>query len=143
MPRVHSKYNDKELEEELTNKATEFLSTEQREAPSFIFLSGAFFDVKGFAYSALRSWKGAVKPSQTDSGRRPLLEATFASLSVYLSSLLSLQSDFYFAYEEIKDILMDKNGKIYGLSYPKSYHLYPYPQKRCMGNKYPQFPHTM
>jgi hypothetical protein len=109
MPRVHSKYNDKELEDALTQKANQFLSTENREAPSFIFLSGAFFDVKGFAYSALRSWKGAVKPSQSDSGRRPLLEATFASLSVYLSSLLSLQSDFYYAYEEIKDILLDKN----------------------------------
>ena len=36
------------------------------------------------------------------------MEATFASLSVYLSSLLSLQSDFYFAYDEIKEILVEK-----------------------------------
>ncbi|MFX0188491.1 MAG: hypothetical protein ACFE8A_12245 [Candidatus Hodarchaeota archaeon] len=62
--------------------------------------------IKGFAYSALRAWRGAVKPS--DSRRRPLLEATFASLSVYLSSLLSLQSDFYFAYDEIEEILKTK-----------------------------------
>jgi hypothetical protein len=47
-----------------------------------------------------------VKPS--DEGRRPLLEATFASLSVYLSSLLAFQIDFYFAFSEIKDILLEK-----------------------------------
>lgn len=55
----------------------------------------------------MRAWRGAVKPS-TKGGRLPLLEATFASLSVYLSSLLSLQSDFYFAYDEIKEILIEK-----------------------------------
>ena len=107
MPKVHSKFNDQKLQDTLIDKATDFLSSAKREAPAFIFLSGQFFDVKGFAYSALRAWKGAVKPS--DSGRRPLLEATFASLSVYLSSLLSLQSDFYFAYDEIKEILIAKN----------------------------------
>ena len=98
MPKVHSKFNDQQLQDTLIDKATDYLSSAKREAPAFIFLSGQFFDVKGFAYSALRAWKGAAKPS--DSGRRPLLEATFASLSVYLSSLLSLQSDFYFAYDE-------------------------------------------
>ena len=107
MPKVHSKFNDQKLQDTLIDKATDFLSSAKREAPAFIFLSGQFFDVKGFAYSALRAWKGAAKPS--DSGRRPLLEATFASLSVYLSSLLSLQSDFYFAYDEIKEILIAKN----------------------------------
>ncbi|TFG23447.1 MAG: hypothetical protein EU529_07470 [Promethearchaeota archaeon] len=106
MPKVHSKFNDQKIQDLLINKASQFLSSPEGEAPSFIFLSGQFFDVKGFAYSALRAWKGAAKP--TDSGRRPLLEATFASLSVYLSSLLSLQSDFYFAYDEIKDILAEK-----------------------------------
>ena len=106
MPKVHSKFNDQQLQDALIDKASQFLSSPKREPPSFIFLSGQFFDVKGFAYSALRAWKGAVKPS--DSGRRPLLEATFASLSVYLSSLLSLQSDFYFAYDEIKEILIAK-----------------------------------
>ena len=78
------------------------------EVPSFIFLSGSFFDIKGFVYTGLRAWKGAVKPSTKDEGRRPLLEATFASLSVYLSSLLALQADFFFAYDEIKDILLEK-----------------------------------
>ncbi|TXT56280.1 MAG: hypothetical protein BAJALOKI2v1_590003 [Promethearchaeota archaeon] len=109
MPKVHSKFNVDKLEEILTDQAIKFLSDEKREAPSFIFLSGSFFDVKGFAYSAIRAWKGAAKPTEDDSGKRPLLEATFASISVYLSSLLSLQSDFYYAYEEIKEILLEKN----------------------------------
>ena len=107
MPKVHSKFNDKDLESALIQKSIQFLGAGDREAPSFIFLSGQFFDVKGFAYSGLRAWKGAVKPSEKSS-RQPLLEATFASLSVYLSSLLSLQSDFYFAYDEIKEILLEK-----------------------------------
>ena len=102
MPKLHSKFNDKDLEDILVSKSIELLTVEG-ETPNFIFLSGGFFDVKGFAYSALRAWRGAAKPSE--SGRRPLLEATFASISVYISSLLSLQSDFYFAYDEIKEIL--------------------------------------
>jgi len=93
MPKLHSKFNDKALESILIKKAVDLLTVEG-ETPAFIFLSGGFFDVKGFAYSALRAWRGAAKPSE--SGRRPLLEATFASISVYISSLLSLQSDFYF-----------------------------------------------
>ncbi|TXT65742.1 MAG: hypothetical protein BAJALOKI3v1_70044 [Promethearchaeota archaeon] len=108
MPKIHSEYNVDDLENALTEKASEILTDEEGESPSFIFLSGGFFDVQGFAYSALRAWKGAAKPSAKDSGRRPLLEATFASLSVYLSSLLSLQSDFYYAYQEVKEILLEK-----------------------------------
>ena len=108
MPKVHSKFNEDELENILIEKAEDFLSGQKKEAPSFIFLSGGFFFLIGFSYSALRAWRGAAKPS-SDSNRRPLLEATFASLSVYLSSLLSLQSDFYASYDEIKDILLDNN----------------------------------
>jgi hypothetical protein len=108
MPVIHSKFHDEKLESVLIKKSLEFLTSESGDAPSFLFLSGAFFDVKSFAYSGLRAWKGAVKPSEANGGRRPVLEATFASLSVYLSSLLALQSDFYFAYDEIKDILLDK-----------------------------------
>ena len=108
MPVIHSKFNDNKLEDILINKSRDLLTKEQVDVPSFIFLSGSFFDIKGFVYTALRAWKGAVKPSDSDEGRRPLLEATFASLSVYLSSLLGLQSDFFFAYDEIKDILLTK-----------------------------------
>ena len=108
MPVVHSKYSDKDLENALIEKAIKLLADEHGEAPSFIFLSGQFFDVKGFAYTGLRAWKGISKPSDKG-GRSPLLEATFASLSVYLSSLLGLQSDFYYAYDEIKELLIEKN----------------------------------
>jgi hypothetical protein len=108
MPVIHSKYNDKALEDVLINKSRDFLMKEQGFIPSFIFLSGSFFDIKGFVYTGLRAWRGAVKPSDSDEGRRPLLEATFASISVYLSSLLALQADFFFAYDEIKEILLDK-----------------------------------
>jgi hypothetical protein len=106
MPIIHSKFNDQYLEDALIDKSRDLLTKEQGVVPSFIFLSGSFFDIKGFAYTGIRAWKGAVKPS-TDEGRRPLLEATFASLSVYLSSLLALQADFYFAYDEIKEILVN------------------------------------
>jgi hypothetical protein len=106
MPQVHSKFKDDALEDMLINKAIELLTPGSKaDPPSFIFLTGAFFDVKGYVYSALRAWKGAVKPTEK-AGRQPLLEATFASLSVYLSSLLSLQADFYFAYDEIKELLL-------------------------------------
>ncbi|MFW9867710.1 MAG: hypothetical protein ACFFEN_16570 [Candidatus Thorarchaeota archaeon] len=108
MPIIHSKFHDAKLESILINKSLDLLTGDKGEAPSFLFLSGAFFDVKSFAYSGLRAWKGAVKPSESNGGRRPVLEATFASLSVYLSSLLALQSDFFFAYDEIKDILLEK-----------------------------------
>jgi hypothetical protein len=106
IPKVHSKYNEPELESALINNSSTLLTDEEGDVPSFIFLTGSFFDVKGFTYSALRAWRGAAKPS--DGGRTPTLEATFASLSVYLSSLLAVQSDFYYAYDEIKDILLDK-----------------------------------
>ncbi len=106
MPVIHSKFNDKELENSLLTMSRTLLTEKKGAPPSFIFLSGSFFDVKGFVYTGLRAWKGAVKPS--DDGRRPLLEATFASLSVYLSSLLAFQFDFYFAFSEIKDILLEK-----------------------------------
>ncbi|NVM45040.1 MAG: hypothetical protein HWN79_08995 [Candidatus Lokiarchaeota archaeon] len=106
MPVIHSKFNDKKLEDSLLNMSRTLLTEQKGAPPSFIFLSGSFFDVKGFVYTGLRAWKGVVKPS--DEGRRPLLEATFASLSVYLSSLLALQADFFFAFEELKDILLEK-----------------------------------
>ncbi|MBY8989206.1 MAG: hypothetical protein KGD58_00500 [Candidatus Lokiarchaeota archaeon] len=108
MPKVHSKFHDAKLESILIEKSMDLLTGDKGDAPSFLFLSGAFFDVKSFAYSGLRAWKGAVKPSDSNGGRRPVLEATFASISVYLSSLLALQSDFFFAYDEIKDILLEK-----------------------------------
>ena len=66
MPVIHSKFNDKNLEESLLNKSKTLLTKEKGAPPSYIFLSGSFFDVKGFVYTGLRAWKGAVKPSASD-----------------------------------------------------------------------------
>jgi hypothetical protein len=106
MPQLHSGYKEIKVEEALLNKTREFLTDEEGDVPQFIILSGNFFDVQGFAYSAVRNWRGAIKPGE-DTKKQPVLEATFASLSVYLSSLLSFQQDFFFAFDEIKQILMD------------------------------------
>ena len=78
MPVVHSRFHDAKLESILIEKSIDLLTGDKGVAPSFLFLSGAFFDVKSFAYSGLRAWKGAVKPSESNGGRRPILEATFA-----------------------------------------------------------------
>lgn len=106
MPKLHSGYKEKNLEEALLIKTREFLTDEEGDLPQFIILSGGFFDVQGFAYSAVRSWRGAIKPGE-DKKKQPVLEATFASLSVYLSSLLSFQQDFYYAFDEVKQLLND------------------------------------
>ncbi|GAH05385.1 unnamed protein product, partial [marine sediment metagenome] len=46
MPKIHSKFHDEKLESVLITKSLGFLTGEKAEAPSFLFLSGAFFDVK-------------------------------------------------------------------------------------------------
>ncbi len=49
MPKVHSKYRDSKLESALIRKAIQLLSLGGKdESPSFIFLCGNFFDVKGY-----------------------------------------------------------------------------------------------
>ncbi len=104
LPQPHSSFNDDEVERALLDKARELLGAESP-GLSFMLLSGNFFETKGYAYSAIRDWRGAAKPSKT-SKKKPLLDATFACLSVYLGSLVSFQVDFFFAYDEIKKILM-------------------------------------
>jgi hypothetical protein len=106
-PKIHAKYNDAEVEKALLLKAKALLGTNEQEV-SFILLSGQFFDTRGWAYTALRSWRGAIKPS-SKGRKKPMLDATFACLSVYLSSLISFQADFTFAYDEIKKILLDQD----------------------------------
>ncbi|MHA1821260.1 MAG: hypothetical protein ACTSVC_12355 [Promethearchaeota archaeon] len=106
MPKPHSSFNDDEIENELINKARELLGNAS--GLSFMMLSGNFFETKGFAYSAIRDWKGAIKPSSS-SKKKPILDATFACLSVYLGSLVSFQVDYYYAYDEIKKILIENN----------------------------------
>ena len=105
-PIIHSKFNDDIIESALVSKAKELLSSKDHDV-NFILLSGQFFDTRGWAYSALRSWRGAHKPSL--SSKKATLEATFACLSVYLSSLISFQADFAFAYDEIHNILTEAN----------------------------------
>ena len=100
-PKSHSLLNDDIVEKALVDKAKELFSDDV----NFILLSGAFFDTRGWAYSALRSWRGAIKPSSTTSSKKSTLDATFACLSVYLSSLISFQADFAFAYDELRQIL--------------------------------------
>ena len=103
-PKVHFSENDAEIEKALQQKAKELLGAEND--LDFLLLSGQFFDVRGWAYSATRSWRGAIKPGS--SSKKSTLDATFACMSVYLSSLISFQADFAFAFDEIKSILMDK-----------------------------------
>ena len=106
MPQPHSSFNDDSVEDALLGKARELLGNAS--GLSFMMLSGNFFETRGYAYSAIRDWKGATKPS-TSSRRKPILDATFACLSVYLGSLVSFQVDFFYAYDEIKKILLDSD----------------------------------
>jgi len=107
MPVPHSTYNDEVLENALLEKARELIAP-NNSSLSFIMLSGNFYEEKGYAYSAIRDWKGATKPS-ANQRKKPILDATFACLSVYLGSLVSFQVDFLYAYEEIKKILLENN----------------------------------
>lgn len=104
MPKMLSKFNDEEIEIALFEKSRELIGSKKQDI-NYIFLSGNFFDTRGYSYSAIRDWRGVVKPGEKK-GKKPMLEATFACLSVYLSSLISFQADFNFAYDEIKKILL-------------------------------------
>jgi hypothetical protein len=106
MPKLHAKFNDEEIEVALFEKSRELIGTAQQDI-NYFFLSGNFYNTRGYSYSAIRDWRGVRKPGEAK-GKKPMLEATFACLSVYLSSLISFQTDFNFAYEEIKQILVEK-----------------------------------
>jgi len=106
MPKLHAKFNDAEVEQALLEKSRELLGKETQDL-SFILLSGNFFDTRGYAYSAIRDWRGATKPSES-TRKKPMLDATFACLSVYISSIIAFSADMNFAYEEIKKILIEK-----------------------------------
>ncbi|MHA1730878.1 MAG: hypothetical protein ACTSU5_02995 [Promethearchaeota archaeon] len=106
MPVVHSTYNDEAVEKAFLDKARDIISKGSSDL-NFMLLTGNYFQEKGYAYSAIRAWRGAAKPSQK-SRRKPLLDATFACLSVYLSGLVGYTTDYYFAFDEIKQILVEK-----------------------------------
>lgn len=102
---MHSTFNDEDVERAFLDKARELIGETNL---NFMFLSGNYFQEKGYAYSAIRAWRGAPKPSQKKGGRKPLLDATFACLSVYLSSMVGYTIDYFFAFDEIKEILVEK-----------------------------------
>ncbi|MFX0099574.1 MAG: hypothetical protein ACFFCS_08330 [Candidatus Hodarchaeota archaeon] len=106
-PDVHSEENNDEIEEALVAKAHELMG--EGDSFKFFFLTGNYLGVKGYAYSTFRHWPGALKPGASKT-RRPILDATFSCLSVYLSGLVSYTTDFKYAHDEIKDIL-DKTGR--------------------------------
>lgn len=106
MPKLHAKFNDEEIENALFEKSRELIGSSGQDI-NYFFLSGNFFNTKGYSYPAIRNWRGIVSPGEKR-GRKPTLEATFACLSVYLSSLITFQADFNFAYEEIKQILLER-----------------------------------
>ena len=105
-PKIHYKYNDEKVEQALLKKSRDLLGTDVQSL-NFILLSGQFYDTRGWAYSSIRSWKGAIRPGD-NINKKSLLDATFACMSVYLSSLISFQADFSFAFDEIKTILLEK-----------------------------------
>lgn len=107
MPKPHSTFNDEVIEDALQTKARELLATDSQSL-QFMMLSGNFYETKGYAYSAIRDWRGATKPSAS-ARRKPILDATFACLSVYLGSLVNFTIDFFYAYDEIKKILLDQD----------------------------------
>ncbi|GAB4320794.1 MAG: hypothetical protein Kow0069_24860 [Promethearchaeota archaeon] len=106
MPKVHSTYNDPEVERAFLSQARKVISEGSSDL-NFMLLTGNYFQEKGYAYSAIRAWRGASKPSQK-SRRKPLMDATFACLSVYLSGLVGYTVDYYYAFDEIKEILAEK-----------------------------------
>lgn len=106
IPKLHHKFNDEKVEQALLAKSRELIGADEQDL-NFILLSGNFFDTRGWAYSSIRSWRGAIRPGES-TRKKPMLDATFACLSVYLSSLISFQADFNFAYDEIKKILLSQ-----------------------------------
>lgn len=104
MPVVHSTYNDEAVEKAFLDKARDILSPGSTSL-NFMLLTGNYFQEKGYAYSAIRAWRGAAKPSEK-SRRKPLLDATFACLSVYLSGLVGYTTDYFYAFDEIKELLL-------------------------------------
>jgi hypothetical protein len=110
-PSVHSELHAQEVEDALVKKAQElFGEQEGGENFKFFLLTGGFLGAFGFTYSSLRYWPGSIRPETKKSGRRPVLDAVFSCISIYLSGLVSYQTDYDQAYAEIKQIL-EKNNR--------------------------------
>lgn len=110
-PEVHSELHSEAVESALIKKAQEiFGKGDGDDTFKFFLLTGNFLGTHGFTYSAVRYWPGAVKPESKKSGRRPVLDATFSCIAIYLSGLVNYQADYDAAYEEIKNLL-ENNGR--------------------------------
>ncbi|MHA1372302.1 MAG: hypothetical protein ACTSRA_21595 [Promethearchaeota archaeon] len=107
-PTMHSTNHSEAIESAIIEKSHELLG--EGKSFKFFFLTGNYLGSRAFAYSAVRYWPGAMKPESIRSSRRPVLDATFACLSVYLTGLVSYQTEYLYAYDEIKDIL-EKNDR--------------------------------
>ena len=110
-PSVHSDIHSQEVEDALIKKAQELFG-EQQEGENFKFflLTGSFLGAFGYTYSTVRYWPGTIRPESKKSGRRPVLDAVFSCISIYLSGLVTYQTDYDQAYAEIKEVL-EKSGR--------------------------------
>ncbi len=110
-PSVHSEIHSAEVEDALVKKAQElFGEQEGGENFKFFLLTGGFLGAFGFTYSTIRYWPGTIRPETKKSGRRPVLDAVFSCISIYLSGLVPYQTDYDQAYNEIKMVL-EKNNR--------------------------------
>ncbi len=110
-PEVHSELHSPGVETAIIKKAQQLFH--EGDDFKFFLLSGNFMGAFGYVYSAVRQWPGTIRPEAAalkKSGRRPVLDATFACLSIYLSGLVNYQTDYNIAYDEIREVL-DKSGR--------------------------------
>jgi hypothetical protein len=109
-PTVHSPEHSVAVEDALVKKAQElFGEREGGENFKFFLLTGGFLGAFGFTYSTIRYWPGTIKPETKKSGRRPVLDAVFSCISIYLSGLVAYQTDYDQAYNEIREVLLKNN----------------------------------
>jgi hypothetical protein len=106
-PSVHSERHSEKVEAALLAKAQELFGED--ESFKFFLLTGNFLGTHGYTYSALRQWPGAIKP-ESGKSRRPVLDAQFACLSIYLSGLVSMQVDYNEIYKELM-VVLEKSGR--------------------------------
>jgi len=106
-PSVHSESHSDAVEAAMLAKAQTLFGED--ESFKFFLLTGNFLGTHGYTYSALRQWPGAIKPESTKS-RRPVLDAQFACLSIYLSGLVSMQGDYNQVYKDLMGVLQ-KSGR--------------------------------
>ncbi|HME52864.1 MAG TPA: hypothetical protein VKM55_11650 [Candidatus Lokiarchaeia archaeon] len=109
-PSVHSTEHSQAVEDALVKKAQELFGEIEGENFKFFLLTGGFLGSFGFTYSSVRYWPGTIRPEAKKSSRRPVIDAVFSCLAIYLSGLVAYQTDYDQAYAEILDVL-EKAGR--------------------------------